>query len=188
MKEPQTNLTVMLERAAAGDAAANDDLFQHVYPTLKKLAHSQLSRHQRGTLCTTELVHEVSLKLFGAEHLGNVENRSHLMATAARAMRHILVDHARKRGSKKRGGEWARIELDASELSADRLSEQVLALEGALKHLHDVDERCHQVVELKFFGGFTIPEIAEFLDVSEGTVKLAWRKARAFLYAEIDST
>lgn len=187
MQEQADSLTQLLERAAAGDAGASEHLFDQIYPMLRKLARSQLNANRRGTICTTELVNEASLKLLGAERLGNVENRGHLAATAAKAMRHILVDHARKRNSQKRGGEWVRLDLDESELSADRLSGQVLDLEEALQKLHALDERGHQVVELKFFGGCTIDEIADFLGVSEGTVKIAWRKSRAFLYSEMEA-
>lgn len=187
MQEQGSELTQLLARAAAGDAEANEHLFSQIYPTLRKLARSQLNAHRRGTICTTELVNEASLKLIGADSLGQVENRHHLIASAARAMRHILVDHARKRSSQKRGGDWARIDLDESKHAADRLPAQVLSLEEALTRLGEVDQRCHQVVELKFFGGCTIPEIAEVLGVSEGTVKAEWRKSRAFLYAEMES-
>lgn len=186
MHDAGSKLTALLERAAAGDQAANEDLFSHLYPTLRKLARSQLSAHRRGTICTTELVNEASLRLFGNEGLDNIESRGHLMATAARAMRQILVDHARRRNSQKRGGDWVRLDLEENELSADGLPEQVLALEDAMQRLHSADVRCHQVVELKFFGGCTIDEIASYLAVSEGTVKNAWRKSRAFLYAEMD--
>jgi len=185
MHNPGEQLTQMLERAAAGDAEANDDLFAQVYPLLRKLARSQLNSHRRGTICTTELVNEASLKLIGADQLGRLENRNHLFASAAKAMRHILVDHARKRNSQKRGGDWARLDLDESKHSAEQLSSQVLALEDALQQLFEVDERCHHVVELKFFGGCTISEIAEILEISESSAKIAWRKARAFLYTEM---
>ncbi len=187
MSPQGSELTQLLAQAAAGDAAANQDLFETIYPTLRKLARSQLNAHRRGTICTTDLVNEASLKLIGADGLGNLENRGHLMALVAKAMRQILVDHARKRNSQKRGGDWARIELDESEHAADRLPAQVLALEEALTRLGEVDERCQKVVELKFFGGCTIDEIAELLDVSAGTVKAEWRKSRAFLYAEMAS-
>ena len=185
MGETGDKLKYLLERAAAGDDDANEDLFATLYPTLRKLARSQLNRHRRGTLCTTELVNEASMKLFGGDQLGQLENREHLMATAARAMRHVLVDHARRKNSQKRGGDWFRLDLDENELPMDRLSEQVLALDDALKRLDGVDRRGHQVVELKFFAGCTIEEIAELLEVSDGTVKLAWRRARAFLYSEM---
>ena len=187
MQDSSHSLTALLERAAAGDSDANADLFEQIYPTLKRLARSQLNANRRDTICTTELVNEASLKLLGAEYLGNLENRRHLVATAAQAMRHILVDHARRRSSRKRGGDWVRLDLDERELSADQLSGQVLALEDAMQKLKSLDQRGHQVVELKFFGGCTIGEIADFLDVSEGTVKIAWRQSRAFLYSEMEA-
>lgn len=179
-------LTRLLERAAEGDASANNDLFERIYPTLRKLARSQLNSHRRGTLCTTELVNEASMRLFGVRQLEQLENREHLIATAARAMRQILVDHARKKNSQKRGGDWLKLDLDHNELPVAHLSEQVLALEEAMKSLYEIDSRGHQVVELKFFGGFSIDEIAELLGVSGSTIKIDWRKARAFLYAEME--
>ncbi len=187
MDEHADNLTGLLHRAADGDAKANKDLFEQIYPTLRKLAHRQLGARANATLCTTDLVNEASLKLFGASKLANLEGRNHLFATAARAMRHILVDYARQKYARKRGGDWHRVSLDESQLAAERLSEQILALEDAMTRLQEVDERAHQVVELKFFGGCTIDEIAEYLGVSDMTVKRAWRKSRAFLYAELES-
>ena len=187
MRPSENHLTGLLERAAAGDPVANENLFAEIYPTLKKLARSQLAGHRRGTICTTELANEASLRLFGADKLGQIENRQHLAATMARAMRHILVDHARKRRSQKRGGDWARVDLDDAQLSADSISDQVLALDDAMQKLHSLDERGHHVVELKFYGGYAIDEIAAILEVSPGTVKNAWRKARAYLYAEMGS-
>ena len=186
MQAPDSPLTALLNRALAGDAGANEALFEQIYPILRNLARSQLNANRRGTICTTELVNEASLKLLGAEYLGSAENRRHLVAIAAQAMRHILVDHARRKNSQKRGGKWVRLDLDESELIANQLSDQVLALEDAMRKLKSFDERGHQVVELKFFSGCTIDEIAEILGVSEGTVKIAWRKARAFLYAEME--
>lgn len=186
MDDSADNLTRLLEQAADGDAQANDILFSRIYPMLRRLARSQLNRHRRGTLCTTELVHEASMRLFGVRQLAQLENREHLAATAARAMRQVLVDHARRKNSQKRGGDWLRMNLDGDEIPVDRLSDQLLALDDAMKSLHEVDERGHQVVELKFFGGCTIDEVAEVLGVSDGTVKLAWRKARAYLYAELE--
>jgi RNA polymerase sigma factor (TIGR02999 family) len=188
MQEPVNSLTVLLEHAAAGDSAANEALFEQIYRVLKKLARSQLNANRRGTICTTELVNETSVRLLGAEYLGSLKNRRHLVAMAAQAMRHILIEHARKRNSQKRGGDWLRLDLDESELFADRLSDQVLALEEAMQKLRSLDQRAHQVVELKFFGGCTTAEIADYLDVSEGTVKIAWRKSRAFLYSEMEAS
>tara|TARA_R110002096_G_scaffold154923_1_gene319108 strand:+ start:5433 stop:5999 length:567 start_codon:yes stop_codon:yes gene_type:complete len=180
-----TNLTGLLKRAADGDSSAHDDLFENIYPMLRKLAHRQLSSQYNATLCTTDLVNEASLRLFGADKLARLDGRNHLFATAARAMRHILIDYARQKATNKRGGDWVRIPLDEGRLPADSLPEQLLALEEAMTRLNEIDERGHQVVELKFYGGCTIEEIADCLDVSEMTVKRAWRKSRAFLFAEM---
>ena len=133
-----------------------------------------------------EQANEASLKLFGVRQLSQLENREHLAATAARAMRQVLVDHARRKNSQKRGGDWVRMNLDGEEIPVEKLSDQLLALDEAMHTLQEIDDRGHQVVELKFFGGCTIDEIAEVLGVSDGTVKLAWRKARAYLYTELE--
>ncbi len=180
------NLTGLLERAAAGDALANDALFEKIYPTLRKIARRQLRQHRQGTLCTTDLVHETSLRLFGQEKLRRLDGREHLFATAARAMRHVLVDYARQRSSVKRGGEWQKVSLQENQLALEALTDQVLALEDAMAALERVDSRSHQIAELKFFGGCTIDEIARYLDISDMTVKRGWRSARAFLYAELE--
>lgn len=185
MVSDPTNLTGLLKRAADGDASAHDDLFESIYPVLRKLAHRQLGSQRHATLCTTDLVNEASLRLFGADKLARLDGRSHLFATAARAMRHILVDYARQKAARKRGGDWARVPLDEGQLPADSLPEQILALEEVMTRLLEVDERGHLVVELKFFGGFTIEEIAAHLGVSVMTVKRSWRKSRAFLFAEM---
>lgn len=187
MEGDADNLTGLLHRVAEGDSRASEDLFEEIYPTLRKLAHRQLSAHRKGTLCTTDLVNEASMKLFGGERLARLDGRGHLFATAARAMRHVLVDYARQRAAHKRGGEWQRLSFDESRLSATDLPEQILALEESLERLKAADERGHQVVELKFFGGCTIEEIAEHMELSEMTVKRAWRRSRAFLYAEMDN-
>ena len=187
MEEKSDNLTGLLHRAADGDAQAGENLFTHIYPTLRKLAHRQLNAHRQGTLCTTDLVHEASLRLFGTDKLAKLDGRSHLLATAARAMRHILIDYARQKLASKRGGDWQRLSLDESQLSVAQLSEQILELEEALSRLHETDEQGFHVVELKFFAGCTIEEIAEYLGVSDMTVKRAWRRSRAFLYAEMSA-
>ncbi|MDJ0750613.1 MAG: ECF-type sigma factor [Woeseiaceae bacterium] len=187
MEKRADNLTGLLHRAADGDSEAHDDLFAHIYPTLRQLARRQLGAHRKGTLCTTDLVNEASLRLFGSDKLARLDGRNHLFATAARAMRHILVDYARQKSAQKRGGDWHRLSLDEGQLSAATLPEQILVLEDALERLQGVDERGYQVVELKFFGGLTIEEIAEYLGVSDMTVKRDWRRSRAFLYAELES-
>jgi RNA polymerase sigma factor (TIGR02999 family) len=101
-------------------------------------------------------------------------------------MRQILVDYARQRSAQKRGGDWQRLSLDESRLSAAALPDQILHLEEALTRLREADATGYQVVELKFFGGLTIEEMAEYLGVSNMTIKRAWRRSRAFLYADMD--
>ncbi len=182
-----TALTALLERAAAGDDDASRLLFDQIYPTLRKLAHQQLSVNQRPTLCTTDLVHEAYLRLFGVDSASGLRDRGHLFAAVARVMRHVLVDHARRHHAQKRGGGWERVSLDENRLGGDDLPEQVLALENSLGRLKRADPRSHDVVELKFFGGCSIDEIADHLGVSPMTVKRDWRKARAFLYAHMSS-
>ena len=185
MTDQATALTLLLERAAAGDHDAIEQLFEQIYPTLRKLAHRELSAHRRATLRTTDLVHEAYLRLLGPHKLGQLEGRGHLYAAAAQVMRHVLVDYARRRSAHKRGGDWQRVSLDEGQLATAALPNQVLALDAALARLKEVDGRCHEVVELKFFAGCSIDEIAAHLGVSDMTVKRDWRKARAFLYAHM---
>lgn len=187
MNDQRTALTALLERAADGDAVATEKLFDQIYPTLRKLAHKELNSHRRATLCTTDLVHEAYLRLFGPQDFGRLEGRGHLYAAAAQVMRHILVDYARRQNARKRGGDRQRVSLDDNQMATAALSNQVLALDSALDRLKDIDSRSHDVVVLKFFAGCSIEEIASHLDVSEMTVKRDWRKARAFLYADMDS-
>ncbi len=181
--EQATRITQLLEHAANGDDGASDELFEVIYPMLRKLAHNQLEQHRRETLCTTDLVNEASLRLLGPAQLAKLSHRGHLYATAAKVMRHVLIDYARRRGAAKRGGEWQRVSLDGNALATQALSNQVLALDSALTRLNDVDTRGHDVVELKFFGGCSLEEIATHLNISDTTVKRDWRKARAFLHA-----
>ena len=181
--EQATQITQLLANAASGDEAASEALFEVIYPMLRKLAHKQLDQHRRETLCTTDLVNEAALRLLGPEQLAKLSHRGHLFATAAKVMRHVLIDYARRRSAAKRGGELQRVSLDGNALATEALSHQVLALDSALARLNSVDARGHDVVELKFFGGCSLEEIASHLDISDTTVKRDWRKARAFLHA-----
>ena len=133
------------------------------------------------TLNTTALVHEAYLKLFDSPELA-WKDRQHFFAVVAMAMRQIVVDEARRRGSLKRGGDLKRVELDSTALAIDEQSEEILALDEALVQLAKLDPRLVKVVEYKFFGGFSTPEIALYLDVSERTVERDWRTAKAVLF------
>ena len=160
--------------------------FTSVYDELKKLARRHLQRERRHhTLQPTDLVHEVCLRL-GSKDLEQ-EDELRLRATAARAMRRILVDHARARVSAKRGGGGERITLGEELLTEASADVDLLDLDTALEKLRGLDERKARLVELRFFGGLTIEELAHALGVSHMTVSNDWRLARAWLAAELES-
>ena len=191
MSERQTppedagDVTALLRAARAGDPLAAEDLFGVVYGDLKRIARRQLGGSGGGTLTTTALVHEAYLRL---ARPGNLElnDRTHFFAVAARAMRQILVDHARRRVAEKRGGGVLAIELDEGRVAAaDDLAEVMVALDGALAKLEQVDERLARLVEWRFFGGMTFEEAAVGLELSDRTLKRDWKRAKAFLYREL---
>ena len=178
------DVTLLLGAVREGDPDALDRIYPHVYEELHAVAERQLRRERAGhTLHPTALVHEVYIKLAG----GSLEaaNRSHFLAIAARAMRQVLVDHARRKGARKRGGEWHATTLTDGAARVELQPEEMIALDRALATL---DERQRQVVECRFFGGMEESEIAEALGVSERTVRRDWVKARAWLYKEIYPT
>ena len=156
-----------------------EQLFEMVYADLKRRAHFQLAGAS-PTLNTTALVHEAYLKLAGSSKQ-DWQDRQHFFRVAARAMRQILIDRARKQLSQKRGGGARAVDLDQLELGADSAAEKVVALDEALSRLGEQNARLAQVVELRFFGGLSVDETATTLEVSERTVKRDWRLARAFL-------
>lgn len=181
-------ITRLLEAWRRGDTTAPKRLFPLVYDELRALAHRQLGRMRRnGTLDTTALVHEVYLKLAGGAEV-SLHERGHFFALAATAMRQILVDYARRRTAAKRGGPEGPAAMPDLErpgsVAPDRAME-LLALNQALEKLETLEPRLARVVELRVFGGLSIEEAAQALDVSEGTVKRDWLKARAFLSLEI---
>ena len=180
---PQTEVTVLLARARAGDAQAMGAAYNAVYDELKRAARAQL-RRMRDDFQTTALVHEAYLKLGGAQ-LAAVD-RNHLLALSARAMRQVLVDDARARKADKRGGGQDALTLTASLGNGEAAAMEVLALDELLASLHALDERAAQIVELRYFGGYEETEIAEMLGLSDRTVRRDWRKARAFLLAELE--
>lgn len=180
---PEASVTVLLARARAGDAAAMDATFVAVYEELKRAARLQL-RRTRDAVDTTVLVHEAYLKLAGGVQLVAVD-RNHLLALSARAMRQVLVDHARHAQAQKRGGGEEALTLTANLGAEAAAVVDVLALEGMLDGLQRIDPRAAHIVELRYFGGYSEPEIAEMLGISESTLSRDWRKARAFLFAEM---
>jgi RNA polymerase sigma factor (TIGR02999 family) len=176
---PPGEVTRLLEAAVAGDSGALDRLVPLMYEDLRRVARRQLDREGGGhTLQTTALIHEAYLKLAGGGNVG-ATSRAHFLAIAARAMRQVLVDYARRRKAAKRGGGVISVTLGDQAQPADASADDLLALNEALDQL---DPRQRQVIECRFFGGMEEKDIAEALGVSERTVRRDWVKARAWLY------
>jgi len=168
-----------------GDAAARDQLVTLVYGQLRRMAHRRLLRERVGhTIQTGTLVNEVYLRLFGATGVP-CRNRKEFFGIVARQMRQVLVDAARKRGVKKRGGNQRHVPLEDATLAVPALNLDLIALDEALDALAGYDEELSQVVELLYFAGFTIEETAEILGVSTDTVKRRWQKAKIYLHDEL---
>ena len=183
-------LTTLLAHARAGDAAASDALFGHVYNELHRLARGQLRFHGKpgATLDTTALVHEAYLRLATPAGLAAAD-RVHFFNLAARVMRNVIVDFARRRTAEKRGGGAVQLDLDsAGELAQGEvaLGVELLALDRALAGLEATAPELGRLVELRFFAGLALPEIAELLGRSERSLKRDWRRAQAFLRATLD--
>ncbi len=173
---------VLLAAARGGDRAAHDQVFARVYEELRRVASRHAARLGRNeSLATTALVHEAYLKLATHNAAGALD-RSHFFALAARAMRQILIDHARHRGRDKRGGGAVHLDVVGLELAHPTMPiEEVLALDSALERLRAVDDELHQLVEWRFFSGLTLEEISGLTGTSERTLKRDWQVARAFL-------
>jgi RNA polymerase sigma factor (TIGR02999 family) len=178
------DITRILASLRDGDPDALGSLFPIVYAELREIAHRQLAGHQRGTLSTTAVVHEAYLKLVGSETV-DVGNRAHFFSLAARAMRQIMIDYARKRLAKKRGGGVPRDLLGDRAIAIEDRAGELLDLDRALERLMTLDERLGRLVELRFFAGLSVEETAVLLEVSPRTVKRDWQKARAFLYDDL---
>ena len=179
-------VTALLHQAGSGDRQAVDRFMQLVYGELRRLAGHYM-RHERGdhTLQPTALVHEAYLRLFGGGAI-DWQNHSHFVCTAARAMRQLLVDHARKRARAKRGGEFNQVTLKESAIVvSDEQPELLLALDQSIARLAALDPRQAEIVEMLYFTGMTQAEAAKALGLSEITVRREWRLARAWLQKEI---
>ena len=163
-----------------------DELTAALYDRLKQLAHQQLARGARRTLDTTELVHELYLRVIGNDEL-TFEHPAQFYSYAARAMRHVLADRARARMRQKAGGEWMMVTLTANEelLPAIESAEQALALEEALQQLEQQDARAARIVELRWFVGMAPEDIAKMLQLTRRTVDRDWRFAAAFLHSAL---
>jgi RNA polymerase sigma factor (TIGR02999 family) len=175
------DLTALVHAAGGGDAAAMRELFAAVYGDLKRLAHHQLVAAPNATINTTGLVHETYLKLVRGNSL-QINERSHFFATAAKAMRQIVVDRARRRVAQKRGGEASAVTLD-EHIDVDAQDpDQLVHLDDALNHLQRLEPRLAELVELRFFAGLSVEQIAELREVTTRTVIRDWRRARAWLF------
>lgn len=180
-------LTRVLSRWNAGDEQAASRLLPLVYGELRRLARGQLRKERADhTLQPTALVHEAYVRL--ADRMkAQWNDRAHFYAVAAKVMRQILVDHARRHAASKRGGEAVRVPLDDLQLAEDSRATRLLALDEALERLRMMDERKARIIELRYFGGLTIDECAEVLGVSTPTVVGDTRKARAWLFKELST-
>lgn len=181
----KSEITELLIEVKKGSSEAYEKLFPLVYSELKNLAFSELQSERNDiTVTETELVHEVYLKMVDQTQI-DATDKTHFMAIAARCMRQILVDHARKKKAEKRGGEQHDVTYIDELLKAHHEAEEVINLNKKLEELAKLDERMAEVVTLRFFGQLTIYATAEVLGISERTVKRDWAKARGWLYKEL---
>mgnify|MGYP001405310303 CR=1 FL=1 len=180
-------VTGLLARLAEGEAGARDDLLALVYDELRAVAAAQLIHERQGhTLQPTALVHEVYIKLVD-QHAPEIHGRAHFFALAGRAMRQILVDHARTRDRQKRGGGAPKLALDDNQPTPTGLSiPDVLAIDEALEKLAKLDERKARLVEMRFFAGLSSEEAAEALGVARSTAAEDWRFTKAWLRRELE--
>lgn len=179
------DITVYLAAARQGDRSALDEVFRRVYGEIRHLARGQIRRAgPQQTLSASVIVHEAYLKLAHAPAVA-WEDRAHFFAVASRAMRQVLLNHARRRIAGKRGGGGRPLPLLSVDLAVDTRAVELVDLDVALQRLAALDQRLAQVVELRFFGGLSEQEAAEVLGVTERTVRRDWRTARAFLHREL---
>lgn len=192
MRKASTSAASRRARAVIDEAecskVAVDSWFPSIYDCLRDIARRRMHEEAPGhTLQATALVHDAYVTLRESHHV-NWSDRTHVLATAARALREVLVDHARRKTAAKRGGGWGRIGLDEDIGAVPARPEDMVALDEALARLFRHHGRCARVVELRFFGGLTIAEVSELLGLSPGTVKQDWRFARAWLHSELNGT
>jgi RNA polymerase sigma factor (TIGR02999 family) len=181
-----SEVTRILSAIEEGDPHAADQLLPLVYDELRKLAAAKLAQEKPGqTLQATALVHEAYLRLVDVEQAQQWNSRGHFFAAAAEAMRRILVDQARRKGSRKRGGELERLPLEEVEIAAPQPAVDLLAVNDALEKFERVDKSAADLVKLRYYIGLTLPEAAEALAISSSTADRQWAYARAWLHAEL---
>jgi RNA polymerase sigma factor (TIGR02999 family) len=180
-------ITRLLDQARRGDAVARERFFSAIYSELDRLARGRVGRPDRFTMLDAPgLVHEVYLRLAGQSELPGPDRRSFL-AYASRVMRSVIIDYVRSRQAERNGGQRALITLDTGIAGQAFEEPDLLALGDAMESLQRIDERAHSVVEMRYFAGMEIEEIAAYLEISPITVKRDWQKARAFLLQEMSS-
>ncbi len=180
---------VVSELDGGGREHSLEELFELLYPELRRMAGKFMAEERKNhTLQPTALVHEAYLRLVDQNQIG-WRGRGHFFAVGARVMRHILVDHARAHGRAKRGGAWRRVTLSDAipAMEGGLKQDQLLAVDQALERLAALDQREAHVVELRFFAGLTVSEIADLLGVSKRTIEADWTHARAWLLRELAS-
>lgn len=183
-----SSVTELLLRWNKGDGAAREKLVPLIYDELRRLARQCIARqHHQNTLQSTALVHEAYLRLIGNNSV-QWNDRVHFFAVAAQLMRNILVDHARMKNAKKRGGECVTLSLTPEMAISKQRELDLIALDDALKGLAALDERQCRIVELRFFAGLSIDETSQALQISPATVKREWTTARLWLLREMDRT
>jgi RNA polymerase sigma-70 factor (ECF subfamily) len=183
--EDTDDISGLLAAWSGGDEDALDDLISIVYPEMRRIARQHLGRNAADhTLQSAALANEAYLKLVRARGI-QIESRAHFFALCAQIIRRILVDHARKRRYAKRGGGAAHVPLDETLLGTRARGVEVLALDEALRALSTVDPRKGRVVELRYFGGMSVEETAEVLQISPETVMRDWKMAKTWLFREL---
>jgi RNA polymerase sigma-70 factor (ECF subfamily) len=186
METRSKTVSVLLADWTSGDQTAKEKLIPLVYDELRRMARRHMAQERPGhSLQATALVNEAYLQLVD-QHDVRCRNRAQFFALAAQVMRHILVDYARRRGRLKRGGGGHPVSLDEAMIVSSRQAAEVAELDDALNDLAKVDPRRSQVVELRYFGGLSVEEVAEVLDVSPVTVMRDWNMAKAWLYRALD--
>jgi RNA polymerase sigma factor (TIGR02999 family) len=184
---PDEPLTVTLRAAHAGDREAANRAYAVLYPELLKIARARLRRHQPNTLLDTQaLVHESFMRFVAADKIG-VADRKHFFTYAAKTMRNIVIDFARRRQAERRGGAAERVTLDSHVLGQGQQDTSVIDIDTALRELELLDPALAQVVEMRYFGGYTDADIAAAMDIADRTVRRHWDKARAFILAQLQA-
>ena len=186
-QDTRQTVTCILNDLQAGRREASDQLLPLVYDQLRAIAQQAMNEERAGhTLQATALVHEAYLRLIGDEDVA-WSDRSHFYAAAVEAMRRILIDHARRRGAVKRGGDWRRAAVNVASLALDENLDSFLALDDAILRLEEQDPKAARVVRLRFYAGLSIEDTARILEVSPRTVKREWTYARTWLLHRLEN-